>query len=104
MDLSTVDLFKFLVTLGSITYSVIFGIVAKKVWDVPKTVERYLAEHSVKMEERFRRLDEEGKMAHRRLNVHDRISSKMAGKDFDSRAIADSGHYPVITFSREPLP
>ena len=96
MDFSSQELFKIIITIASITYSVIFGILAKKVWDVPNTVQRHLDEYSNKLETRFLRLDEESKTAHRRLNVQDRITSKLAGRDFDSRAIAASGVYPDI--------
>jgi len=96
VELSGSELFKIIITMASITYSVVFGILAKKVWDVPKTVQKHLEEYSNKLEARLLRIDEESKTAHRRLNVQDRITSKLAGRDFDSRAIADSGVYPDI--------
>lgn len=85
---------KVVLPIAVTTYSVIFGIVAKRVWDVPKIIDQRLNEFDRKLEERLKRIDEEAKLSHRRLNVHDRISSKMVGKDFDSRAIAESGLYP----------
>lgn len=88
--------FKIFLAVAASTYSVAFGIVAKKVWDVPKMVETKLKEFQNEFHTRFERIDSESKMAHRRLNVHDRISSKITGKDFDSRAIADSGSFPDI--------
>lgn len=94
MELSGDDLLKLIGSFCGITYTVIFGIVAKKVWDVPKTVEAALEEYSKKFDKRLERMDAESVMAHRRLNVHDRIGSKVIQKDFDSRAIAETGAYP----------
>lgn len=94
MEISGEDLLKILGSFCAITYTVVFGIIAKKVWDVPKTVEAALKEYSEKFDKRLERMDEESIMAHRRLNVHDRIGSKVIRKDFDSRAIAESGTYP----------
>lgn len=89
-------LLKFVLTLVTITYSVIFGIVAKKVWEVPKLVSQKLEEHSKILHKKFYQLDNAATMAEARLNVHDRISSKISGHDFDSRAIAESGIYPEL--------
>jgi hypothetical protein len=94
MDLSDGSLMKILVAVSSVTYSVIFGLVARRVWGIAEIVDLRLQAHEEKFKERLDRIDEEGKMAHRRITVHDRISSKLIEQDFDSRAIAESGIYP----------
>lgn len=48
------------------------------------------------VEIRLDRMDQESKLAHRRINVHDRIVSKVIDQDFDSRAVAESGVYPKV--------
>jgi hypothetical protein len=86
------------VVVGAVVtiFSVLFGIIAKKVIEVPKIVAAALKENSDMLERRFNRIDMESKKAHRRLHVHDRLSSKLIGVDFDSAAVADSGIYPVV--------
>ena len=96
MGIEGSDLIKIIIAIASITYSVIFGILAKKLFDVPKTVQQYLDDFDKRVEARLQRVDEESKLAHRRLNVQDRITSKLAGKDFDSRAVAESGLFPDV--------
>jgi hypothetical protein len=93
------DYWKILLPLFITTYSVLFGIVAKKLWDLPKTIDRRLQEFETKLDARLGRIDEEAKLSHRRISVHDRISSKIIAKEFDSRAVAESGIYPE--FQRE---
>lgn len=90
------SLLNIIIGVASITYSVIFGVIAKKVMDVPSTIDRRLAVHEEKFIVRLDRIDKEAQIAHRRINVLDRISSKLAGKDFDSRAIAEQGQFPDI--------
>lgn len=84
------------VGISGTAFSIVFGMIAKKVLDVPKTVETALKAHQEILERRFSRIDAESKKAHRRLHVHDRLSSKLIGVDFDSAAIAESGIYPVV--------
>lgn len=87
---------KLIIAAASITYSVIFGIVAKKVWDVPALVDNRLKDHEEVLAVRMDKMDNESKLAHRRINVHDRLSSRHYGRDFDSRAIAETGIFPEV--------
>lgn len=90
------ELFKIGVTVASITYSVVFGIVAKKVWDVPRTIEQRLDEFEKTLKTKFDAIEEESRLQSSRINVHDRISSKVIGSDFDSGSIVSSGVYPEV--------
>lgn len=91
------ELLKIIVTVASITYSVIFGVVAKKVWDVPKTVELKLKEFETTIHIRLNDMRDIAEKTSRRVDVHDRISSKIVGKDFDSHTILQTGTYPEVT-------
>lgn len=90
------DLLTILVSAGSITYSVVFGIIAKKVIDVPKTVDHHLKVHEDRFLATLDRIEKENQIAHRRLNVHDRLTSKVINREIDSRTIAEHGNYPEI--------
>lgn len=90
------ELVKIGVTVATITYSVVFGIVAKKVWDIPRMVEQRLDEFEKTINKRFDEVEDETKFQTLRINVHDRISSKVVGSDFDSSSIVQSGIYPEV--------
>lgn len=91
--------FELVMSIAAVTYSVGFGIVAKKVWDVPKLVEEKLNSFSSKLEKKQEIMQEEVDMAHKRLSIHDRISSKMIEHEFDSKAIVESGNFPEMKHS-----
>ena len=75
-------------------FSILFGMVAAKLWGLPKMIDKRLAEFSKQLDSRLQRIDEESKLSHRRIAVHDRIVSKVIDKDFDSRSVAESGIFP----------
>lgn len=74
--------------------SIIFGIIATKLWSVPKIIDTHLLDFEKKLEVRLNKIDQESVSSHRRIGVHDRISSKIIGKEFDSKSIVQSGIYP----------
>lgn len=96
MTLEDGELFKIAVSIATITYSVVFGIVAKKVWDIPKTVQERLDVFERTLSSRMNQIQEEQETTTRRLDVHDRISSKIIRKDFDSKSVAETGVFPVF--------
>lgn len=96
MTLEDGELVKLAFTVGTITYSVVFGIVAKKVWDVPKNVESRLDRFEERLVQRISTIEDHQGQVDQRISVHDRISSKIIGKDFDSSSIVKSGSYPEI--------
>jgi Flp pilus assembly protein CpaB len=85
---------KILFSVALTTYSIIFGIIAKKVWDVPKTVRDTLKDFETK-------LTAEIGLAHRRLDATDRIVSKSIRAEYDSKAVVESGVYPEKIRSRK---
>lgn len=60
--------------------SIIFGIIATKLWSVPKIIDAHLLDFEKKLEVRLNKIDQESMSSHRRLSVHDRISSKIIAK------------------------
>lgn len=96
------ELFKIGVTVASLTYSVVFGIIAKKVWDVPRTIEQRLDDFEATLAKRFDSIEEDQKRQASRINVHDRISSKVIGSDFDSSSIVSTGIYPEVKNTHAP--
>ena len=90
------ELLKVGITVATITYSVVFGIVAKKVWDIPRSVELKLKEFETTIQGRLNHLQEHTELTSRRVDVHDRISSKIVKKDFDSKGIVETGIYPIF--------
>lgn len=94
MLLENSEFIKLIIGIGTITYSVVFGIVAKKVWDVPKTVQSKLDEFERTLAGRINEIEVSQELTTRRVDVHDRISSKIIKKDFDSKAIVETGVYP----------
>lgn len=90
------ELIKIGVTVATITYSVVFGIVAKKVWDVPRTVQERLDLFEKTLSGKLSELKEDQEITNRRIDVHDRISSKVIKKDFDSKSVSETGIYPVF--------
>ena len=97
MTIEEGELLRIGITIASITYSVVFGIVAKKVWDVPKIIDVRLNEFEKTISERINTVEEGVTLAQRRVDVHDRVSSKIVGKDFDSHTIIQSGVYPEVS-------
>lgn len=85
----------FIAALGT-AYTVVFGLIANKMWNIPSEIEAKLEEFKAGLERKFEKLELESKGAHQRIDAHDRISSKIIGEEFDSRAISQHGRFPII--------
>jgi hypothetical protein len=99
-DFSDAGLFKLFIAALGTAYTVVFGLIANKMWGIPAEIEEKLTEFKtefhIDMTKKLDKIEGEAKLAHQRIDVHDRISSKLADDEFDSRAVVQGGRYPNI--------
>lgn len=90
------ELLKIALAVISILYSAIFGIIARKVWAIPETVRLHLDHFETKMDLKLAAIEKEVAEAHKRHDVNDRIVSRVIRREYSSKAVAESGIYPVL--------
>lgn len=91
--MSVIDIFS---GISSICFSVVFTLIAGRVWKMPNMISDSLDIHTKKIEKKIDFLIDEINLANKRVDVHDRISSNIIRHEFDSRAIIKSGDFPEM--------